>query len=185
MPAPAQRQRPVVATAIPKFQDPLVESPSIHIFPPEPVAQQYQNEPSTDSLELLLQDHRPSANTGSLTPGMLLGEDVNSAASASTFDETATHYSADQDPMQGITADEMLASMHAVNNPNWWSTVMMPGYSWQADGVPYLLGNPSFSFGMPQQEQHQVNGQDVTPTHAQAQAQFPPNMIPAGYPQHQ
>lgn len=54
-----------------------------------------------------------------------------------------------------LPADEMLAGMHALNNPAWWNNVMMPGYSWQSEVPVYV---PSYGAGVgytgQQQPQH-------------------------------
>jgi len=41
--------------------------------------------------------------------------------------------------MNGFSDEEMLATMQALKNPQWWSTMMMPGFSWPQDS-PLLNG---------------------------------------------
>ena len=31
--------------------------------------------------------------------------------------------------MAGLSEEEMLATLRAIGNPNWWSNMMMPGYA--------------------------------------------------------
>ncbi|KZW01468.1 hypothetical protein EXIGLDRAFT_63179 [Exidia glandulosa HHB12029] len=53
-----------------------------------------------------------------------------------------------------LPADEMLAGMHALDNPAWWTNVMMPGYTntWQSNAPVYAPSYPTnVGYGAPQQ----------------------------------
>jgi len=48
--------------------------------------------------------------------------------------------------MAGLSEEEMLATLRAIGNPNWWSNVMMPGFSWPS---PTSTGSPESSGTIP------------------------------------
>jgi len=48
--------------------------------------------------------------------------------------------------MAGLSEEDMLATLRAIGNPNWWSNMMMPGFSWPS---PTSTGSPESSGAIP------------------------------------
>lgn len=64
-----------------------------------------------------------------------------------------------------LAADEMLAGMHALDNPAWWSNVMMPGYTWQSETPVYApsYGTGGVAYAAQQQQVPQQQMQQQVP----------------------
>lgn len=67
-----------------------------------------------------------------------------------TSDGMVTTQDSAVNAMAGLSEEDMLATLRAIGNPNWWSNVMMPGFSWPSPssaGSPESTGTlPSHSF---------------------------------------
>jgi hypothetical protein len=60
---------------------------------------------------------------------------------ADRYSDAGTEATIEQRPDE-IPTDEMLAGMHALNNPQWWTHAMMPGFSWPQQESPLYSTAP-------------------------------------------
>lgn len=102
-------------------------SPKIQVEAPEEVDSELRQSTSFSSLPPVEHNQLPLQDPGLLRDNSY----AYSTAASSTIDglsHTATHFSNEDVLMQGD--DNWIATMGAIDNPTFWSNVMVPGFAW-------------------------------------------------------
>jgi len=65
-----------------------------------------------------------------------------------TLDSVAATQDCAMNAMADLSEEDMLATLRTIGNPNWWSNMMMPGFSWPS---PSSAGSPESTGPIPAQ----------------------------------